>query len=347
MAAWWKFWERRDSGYSGIILSAAEAAAAGGGTDARGTAMVEAAAGLVSRAFASATASEAVFDAPLLALIGRQLMRRGEVVLGIGGDASGLRLIPASSWTVTGGHDPKSWKYRISLDGPTATLDTNVSADSVLHFRFAYEPGAPWRGISPLEYAAISGQLSARTIAALNAEANMPHSHLLPIPQAGGDDESLGLLKQDLAGRKGGLHLVESMGDSWQSGEKAPRGDWQSVRLGADPPQGLVLLRDAAAREVLAACGIPPALVDARSAATAVREAWRQVLFGLIAPLGKLIEAEVRAKLFPGFSLRFDEIRGSDITARARAWRSLAGQEAAMTPRQAADIVGFNSEVTA
>ena len=99
-----------------------------------------------------------------------------------------------------------------------------------------------------------------------------------------------------------------------------------------------------ATREILAACGLPPALWDAK-AATAAREARRQALFGVIAPLGRLVEAELQAKLDGGMSLSWAELRASDIQGRARAFQSLTG--GGMDAARAAGIVGFDAEVSA
>ena len=97
--------------------------------------------------------------------------------------------------------------------------------------------------------------------------------------------------------------------------------NWQPRRLGANPPAGLVRLADRATREVWAACGIAPA-VFAGADGTAPREAWRQSLFGTIAPLGRIIVAELREKIDPSISLSWDELRASDLSGRARAFQS-------------------------
>lgn len=326
-----------DSVVSAILANAAGAFRG----DATATATVEAAAGLVGRAFASASASAPIFTPYCLGMIGRALIRRGEIVLAIGNDAGEDLLIPASSWTVTGGYDPRSWAYLVHLPGPSDTMSVTLPAAAVLHFRYSSDPAAPWRGRSPLDYAASSGKLTAATIKTLADEAAGPHGYVLPLPQADGADESLDHLKRDLAAGKGGLSLVESMADAWQSGERAPPQQWETKRYGASPPAALVQLQGQASKEILSACGLSPALFDPSVSAGASREAWRQALFSLIAPLGRQVEGEVRSKLYPEFALDFAEIRAADITGRARAWRSLVGKDAAMPEQEAAGIVGF------
>ena len=104
-------------------------------------------------------------------------------------------------------------------------------------------------------------------------------------------------------------------------------------------PDALVKLHELATREVLAACGIPPVLFASNPNGTAGREAWRQLLFATVAPLGKLIVAELSAKLETDIGLSWDELRASDIAGRARAFQSMVG--AGMDPAKAAGLAGL------
>ena len=99
------------------------------------------------------------------------------------------------------------------------------------------------------------------------------------------------------------------------------RGSW---RIGANPPEAVVTLADQAFKEVVAACGLSTALFDARASSSA-REAWRQALFGVIAPLGRLVQAELRAKVHSSVTLTWGELQASDLQGRARASQSLVG----------------------
>ena len=114
--------------------------------------------------------------------------------------------------------------------------------------------------------------------------------------------------------------------------------DWRAERLGANPPVSLVDLSSRAERSVLAACGVPVELVDSNSG-TGDREAWRRFLFGSVAPVAKIIEEELRAKLDPGVGLQFPELRASDLAGRARAFKQLT--EAGVDTKEAREICGF------
>ena len=344
--------ETRAASYTDAILQVLTDRAAGADKAIpTATGALEAAAGLVARAFASARVEGpaeyvSALSPSLLALVGRALMRYGETVLAIDLRAGRIMLSPSQNHNVTGGYDPASWRYWVHLPGPSTTNSRrDVPADGVLHFRYAVDPSRPWEGIGPLQSASLAGRLSAATMGMLADEAGGPRGYVAPLPNTdggdGGEDDPNAELKSDLKTLNGGLALVESMANDWQSGNpRAPRRDWAVSRLGADPPAGLVDLSAQATREVLAACGLSPGLFDARAAAAA-REAWRQALFGVIAPLGRLVEAELQAKLDGGISLSWDELRASDIQGRARAFRSLTGAEGGIDAAKAAEIVGF------
>ena len=154
----------------------------------------------------------------------------------------------------------------------------------------AYEPSRPWRGLSPIAAAALAGRLSAETAKALADESSGPRGSLLPTPKAG-DDPSIDALRGDLKNLNGQTALVESMKSGWggSSNSREAPADWIARRLGAAPPAGLVSLHELASREIALACGVPTALLAESPTGTGTREAWRQFLYGTVAPLGKLV----------------------------------------------------------
>ena len=91
------------------------------------TSLTQMCAGVVGRSFASAEASgrPGVVEAltpDCLEMVGRGLVRHGEVVFMIDTSAGMLKLLPAQSWDVDGDPDPDSWEYRITLGGPSRTF---------------------------------------------------------------------------------------------------------------------------------------------------------------------------------------------------------------------------------
>ena len=83
---------------------------------------------------------------------------------------------------------------------------------------------------------------------------------------------------------------------------------------------------------------VSPALFDPRAAAAA-RESWRQLLFGVVAPLARIVSHELTVKLEADVTLTFEELRGSDLAGRARALQSMVG--GGMALERAATLAGL------
>ena len=215
--------------------------------------VLEVCAGAYARAFASAsvepqTAVSVAVSPGVLASIGRQMIRHGESLHLIDVDTSGrVRLREVASWNVTGGSDPEHWRYQVSVAGPSSTVTRIVAADSAVHCRYSVDPARPWAGRGPLSWASETGRLGAALERVLADEASGPVGHLIPVPQdAGDEDDPLASLKADIRGLRGRVALVETTAAGFAEGKAgAPRKDWEPVRLGANPPQSLIELREA------------------------------------------------------------------------------------------------------
>ena len=99
-------------------------------------------------------------------------------------------------------------------------------------------------------------------------------------------------------------------------------------------------LRSDAALAVLAACGVPPELVQGRGDGTARREAWRQFLHGTLQGTADVVGAELAEKLETPVTLSFDRLFASDIQGRGRAYQSMTA--GGMEPERAARLAGFS-----
>ena len=77
-------------------------------------------------------------------MIGRALIRQGEIVFAIEVRGGRLMLIPAASWDIHGDVDPSSWTYRLTLSGPSrlTTLEP-VPANGMVHVRLQADPEQP------------------------------------------------------------------------------------------------------------------------------------------------------------------------------------------------------------
>ena len=325
-------WQRetRDSSYTDSIV-ALIAEQASGATLAKpaATGALEASASIVARCFAAADVSgpdryREALGPSTLSMIGRSLIRQGEIVFAMEVRGGRLMLIPAASWDVHGDVDPESWRYRLTLGGPSrlSTLEP-VPANDMIHIRYQSDPERPWRGVAPLASAALAGRLSAETMMALADEASGPRGMLLPTP-VDGNDPTINTLKADLKSLRGKIALVESTSSGWAAdgSQSRPKGDWEGRRLGAAPGAALIQQADLASREVYAACGIPLGVV-LDSEGTGQRESFRRLLHSTIMPLGRIVAEELSAKFEADVSLGFDALFAADLSGRARAFQSL------------------------
>lgn len=341
------FWNRSErrqaSSYTDALVSALlSQATSGRKANYYATAALEACSGLVGRAFAVArvTARPAIQDAltpSFLELLGRALIRRGELVAAIDVDMGGLMLTPAASHDVAGGYRPDMWRYQLNIAGPSRqTTRKRVEAAGVIHCTYSRDPERPWRGNGPLQVAQLAGKLSAETVRSLSDAAAGPSGTLLSTP-VDGKDPTIAELKKDLRSLQGKVALVQG-GDWGAAGSVAPGETWRKERIGADPPAPLVDQARLASEEVFAACGVNPRIFTTGAEGTG-REAWRQVLFGVIAPLANLCAAELSTKLEDEVRFEFDELRASDVAGRARAFQSMVN--GGMELERAAQLSGL------
>ena len=111
----------------------------------------------------------------------------GEHVSVLQVDGTGrVTLLRASSWNISGGADPRSWIYDVSLSTPTGTTTRLVSADGVLHVRYLPDNRTPWRGVAPWKRSPTLSKLAAEVEAALVREVRLPVKSLSRCRRAGG-----------------------------------------------------------------------------------------------------------------------------------------------------------------
>ena len=330
----WSKTEKRDSGgdFSDAVVRLIESQAAGTAVDASSTAAVEAASGALSRAFASADVQAEGWVKDLvtpnfLAQVGRDLIRNGDSMHVIRMSGAGdVMLIPASSWHFEGTHDPDSWTVRATAYGPSTSTTWNLPATSVIFVRWGSTPGQSYVGTGPLSWAHTTARLQSESERSLADEVQGPLAQLLAIPQDGGDggdDDPLKMLKADLRSARGKALLLETSSAGWGEGKTAaPARDWKAERLGPHPPEAMATITKQTFAAVLAACGCSMAMFD-DSDGTSKREAQRIFLHGTVRPLGKILAAELSAKLDTPIALNFDQLYMHDLAGRAQAFQKL------------------------
>ena len=208
----------------------------------------------------------------------------------------------------------------------------------MVHVKYATDTDTPWKGIGPVDSASETGRLLANVEAGLSNETGTSTGYVIPVPEGSSTDA----LTTDLRGLKGKLTLAPSLRAGWGEGQQgAPRSEYDPMRLGASPPVSLVSLRSETAYSVLAACGVPPAMLM-KSDGTGLRESWRQFLHASVQPVAKVVAVELATKLdSPDLKLTFDALMASDLSGRARAFQSMVG--GGMDLNRAAGLSGLMS----
>ncbi len=245
---------------------------------------------------------------------------------------AGLTLEPAESHDVYG--PVGAWEYRLTVAVPSQTLTYDrLPAAAVIHATYATDADRPWRGLGPLQVARLAGRLSSETSAALADEVSGPRGSILPVPK---NDPTLATFKDDVKNAAGKLLTVQAGDWNAASGDRAVA--WEAKRFGASPPAALVEQARLAYAEVVGACGLTVDLFMGGDAG-GQRESYRRALHTVIAPLGRLVAAELSAKLEAEIGLSWEELRAGDIAGRARAFASLV--QAGKSTDEAARLTGL------
>lgn len=327
------------------------------------TAALETAAGLFARALALAevsptTPATRLLTPAVLAAMARGLIVSGESLHILAADIDGAWLQQVGAWEVLGRSPrPSAWRYRCDIPTPSATLTRVVAEGELVHPKFSTKPGIPWKGISPLANAPATQRLAGQLETALLKEMRVPTG--LVVFTSGGEphlemtdadrEAGYGTIAQDFADLErspsGGMVLGTAHRSTGDAGQLAPdpfalpNAPPTTERIGPQPPREMHELRGDVADSVLAACGVPPAMVRASSAGAA-REAFRQWLHTGIAYLAAIIRDELRRKLDePRLEFGFDGLNAADVVGRSRAYGSLT--KAGMDADRAAHIAGF------
>ena len=231
--------------------------------------------------------------------------------------------------------------YSVEMPAPSGSYSVKLPYEGVVHLRYAYSPEQAWRGLSPLDFASEAARMDANINKSPADEAAMPTGGILPLAEPGDDDDGDDKTEIEFALGKlrGKIMTTESQSQAAPGGYlEQPRGDWLVQRVGADYKLPLVQHRRDADELILGICGIPIEFLKGADG-SALREAYRRMLFGTIQPLGAIVASELSEKLDADVSFRWDELRAADRAAGARAYKSL--REAGMPEADALRLSGL------
>ena len=215
---------------------------------------------------------------PHLGTIGRSLCLDGEIAFAIHADGGELQLIPASTVTVLGGPDRRDWIFQLTLPGPSNTITEILPADRVLFLTYAVQKSAPWKGLSPIAQSATTKALLQNLDLRLAEEVGAGVGSVIAVPNA----KTTTVLQRELRALAGKLALVQTTQSGYGAGAGAsPRRDFESQRIGGNPPVSSVQLRRQTEESILAAAGVPPSVLGGGSEAGS-KEALRTFVYAVL-----------------------------------------------------------------
>ena len=263
-----------------------------------GIAAVEAVAGRVAAMLSVARVSggklaEQALTPTVLAMIGRQLIERGESLHAVKVRRGGsIYLCPAQDlWTVYGGEDPEEWIVDATLAGAQTVHQHVAPRAGWLHIIRGATPGYPWRGVSGLQRAQVTNAMAVAAEDAILREAQQPVKQLVPLPQ-GLSQATKDTLRDNLMDRLSHFALPETTAGGFGAGRtSSPTTDWKPYRLQPMPHDALVQAASDAQARVVSALGAHPALIGGGSGTGTVdREAVKQFRHFLMHPIARLVE---------------------------------------------------------
>lgn len=310
---------RESEGYEELLLGAFVDGATNAGASAA-TGALQACSGIYGRAFASASVEPANvrrtgLTPSTLGQIGMQLCRTGEIVFRIATEGGRVELQQAGFHDVYGGPRRSDWTYRVSTYGPSGTETYHLPRSAVVHVQHFTTPLRPWVGLSPLQWAAYTGALSANLERAMSEEAGTPTGYVIPTPEGVSVPSAFKTALNDLKGK-----LQFPKGFSGGLGDRSTAEDWKPRRIGAQFAAAQVQALEIVQTMVAGACGIPPVLVSAKGDASALREGYRQALHLTIRPLARMVGEQLSDALGVPIVLDFAELKAADIATAARAY---------------------------
>ena len=202
------------TGYTAELIAAREAYISGQRGIAELTATVQSAVSLWENGLSMADVTGTdLLDRRTLAIIGRSLALRGEVVFLIRD-----RLLPCSDWDLTT-RDGIPTAYRLGISEAGGGRNVTALAGEVIHIRIGCDPAAPYYGTAPLKRASLTaGLLNAVEVALTDVFENAPlGTQIVHLPDS--DEGDMADMRSSFRGRRGGVMVLEGVAHSVAAGQ--------------------------------------------------------------------------------------------------------------------------------
>jgi len=237
-------------------------------------------------------------------------------------------LLPAVASYVHGASAlPARWSYVLEVSAPSGTYSATYPAARVVHWRRAPGVTIPWQGRSVLSDTPALESIATAVESSLVGEHQTPIARLLGVKvpwrfQTGKQQEHQQSIWERINLSSAGDGEVVAL--QWDRGQEATD---KPGRIGAEPSDGSVELRDQLRRDIAAAFGCPPGLVFAESgSAQSTRELRSLWLLGRVSPVLDSLTAEL-SRVFEvpvSYSLPLLTAEQQDSESRRRQRRAMS-----------------------
>lgn len=269
-----------------------------------------------------------------LAAIGLDLCLRGECCFHIRLEGGDIQLVRAAYWDELGGG-----RYHLHIAHPAMTETVRALEGEVLRLTINSPAEQPWRGRSPFALMGASPRLMAEIENAVSGAMDWVGRGLLPFPDTVPEEQQNAALR----GLKGGgmVAAIRSKADFATSTGQSRANEFKRVELTPDLESAdLNPAVEQLHNRLLAAAGIPPALLTPSGNAGAMREAYRLFVLQTVEPLARTLLPELSK--IGVTSLSSGSMMSADVAGRARAVGTLVG--AGMTLDAALALVGWGGD---
>ena len=267
-----------------------------------------------------------------LAAIGLDLCLRGESCWHVRVEGSELRLVRVAYWDhVAPG------RFHLHIAYPHQTETIRALSGEVVLLTINSAANSPWQGRSPFQMMGASPRLMAEIESAVSGAVDWVGRGILPFPDTVPEEQQSAAIK----GLKGCgvLAAIRSKADFTMNTGNSRANEFRRVELTPDLEQAdLNPTVDQLHTRLLAAAGIPPALLTPSGNAGAMREAYRLFCLQTVEPLARTLLPELFK--IGVTSLNTNSMMSADVAGRARAVSTLVG--AGMDLSKALAMVGWS-----